>query len=278
MKNTRKEVMKTKQIKKRINKKLKSFADSFFSTCTKTHTTFMQNAFVSGGAISSLLLNEKVNDYDIYLRTKTACEEVAQFAINYLNQKHRKSYTLNISDERIKLVINSSVDKFNSGDVSAISPNAISFKDDIQIITRFFGEPAEVHKNYDFVHCTNYYSLWNNSLELNDRALVSLLEKDLKYVGSKYPVCSIMRLRKYLSRGFTISAGEIVKICYQISEIDLNDLSVLEDQLIGVDVSYFSEVIDDIKEIRDKGMLSDDEVRNLIKTKLFDMIDSVFNR
>ncbi len=41
---------------------------------------------------------------------------------------------------------------------------------------------------------------------------------------------------------------EIVKMCMQISALDLTDISVLQDQLTGVDVAYFIEVINKLKE------------------------------
>jgi hypothetical protein len=37
---------------------------------------------------------------------------------------------------------------------------------------------------------------------------------------------------------------EILKIMFQISELDLTDILILEEQLIGVDIAYFSLLID----------------------------------
>ena len=36
--------------------------------------------------------------------------------------------------------------------------NAITLSDKIQIVLRFYGEPEDLHKNYDYVHCTSYYT------------------------------------------------------------------------------------------------------------------------
>jgi hypothetical protein len=62
-------------------------------------------------------------------------------------------------------------------------------------------------------------------------------------VGSKYPIASVIRMRKFLSRGYTINAGQVLKMCYQISELDLKNPQVLEEQLTGVDVGYFNNLI-----------------------------------
>ena len=95
-----------------------------------------------------------------------------------------------------------------------LSSNAITLSDRIQIVIRFYGDPEEIHKNFDFVHCTNYWLSWNNSLETSDKALESLLAKELYYMGSKYPICSVIRTRKFLRKGWHINAGQYLKMAF----------------------------------------------------------------
>lgn len=147
-----------------------------------------------------------------------------------------------------------------------VSGNAISLKGRIQLIFRFYGEPEEIHNNYDFVHCTNYWTSWGG-LVLKPEALEALLSKELKYVGSKYPICSIFRTRKFQSRGWSITAGQLFKICHQISQLDLNNFEVLEDQLTGVDTAYFIQIIEALRE------RNPDKVD---ETYLLQLIDKVF--
>lgn len=129
-----------------------------------------------------------------------------------------------------------------------MSTNAITLSHRIQLVLRFYGDAEEIHKNYDYVHCTNYWTSNGNELVLRPDALECLLAKELRYVGSKYPVCSIIRLRKFIKRGWVVNAGQILKICMQISALDLTDPAVLEDQLTGVDSAYFIQVIERLKE------------------------------
>ena len=129
-----------------------------------------------------------------------------------------------------------------------MSTNAITLSQRLQIVLRFHGEPDKIHENYDFAHCTNYWCSWDGKLELRPQALEALLSKELRYVGSKYPVCSIIRLRKFIRRGWTINAGQILKIVMQVSELNLKDIGVLEDQLTGVDAAYFIELVDKLRE------------------------------
>ena len=147
-----------------------------------------------------------------------------------------------------------------------LSTNAITLSDRVQVILRFYGDAAEIHSNYDFIHCTNYWTK-ASGVELNQPALEALLTKELRYVGSKYPVCSVMRIRKFIERGWTINAGQILKACMQISALDLTDIKVLEDQLTGVDVAYFIEVIEKMKE-KDENRVD--------QTYLLEILDRMF--
>lgn len=124
-----------------------------------------------------------------------------------------------------------------------LSSNAITLSNQVQLIIRFYGTPDEIHENYDFVHCTNYYDGGSGELVLRKEALEALLARELRYVGSKYPLCSLIRVRKFVARGWSINAGQILKMSMQLNALNLTDFKVLRDQLTGVDVAYFAQVL-----------------------------------
>lgn len=129
-----------------------------------------------------------------------------------------------------------------------LSTNAITLSHKVQIVLRFYGNADTIHENYDYVHCTNYWTSKDEELVLRQPALESLLAKELRYVGSKYPICSVIRLRKFIKRGWSVNAGQILKMMLQISELDLKDHAVLQDQLTGVDAAYFVQLVSKVKE------------------------------
>ena len=129
-----------------------------------------------------------------------------------------------------------------------LSSNAISLRGKVQLILRFYGDPDEIHSSYDFAHCMNYWESGQSKLTLRPESLEALLSKTLVYHGSKYPLCSVIRSRKFIERGWRINAGQYLKMAMQISELDMKDHAVLEEQLTGVDVAYFAEVIGKIQE------------------------------
>ena len=71
-------------------------------------------------------------------------------------------------------------------------------------------------------------------------------------MGSKYPVCSVIRTRKFIKRGWMITGGQYLKMAYQISLLDLENLEVLEDQLVGVDAYYFTQIIEILRAQKEK--------------------------
>jgi len=151
-----------------------------------------------------------------------------------------------------------------------ISDNAITLSNKIQIVMRFVGEPEVIHENYDFAHCKNYYDFAKDDLVLNQLALECLMSKTLRYTGSLYPLCSVFRAKKFIERGWRISAGELLKICYQVSKIDFGDMEMLREQLVGVDALYFFNLMSKIKDHVDSGKTLDND-------SLVNLIDEVFN-
>lgn len=151
-----------------------------------------------------------------------------------------------------------------------LSENAISLSNDIQLVVRFFGEVEQIHTNYDFVHATNYfhYDGGNPKLVCNVQALQSLLTKELIYIGSKYPLTSVIRTKKFILRGYNINAGTYLKILWQVAELDLKDPVTLQEQLIGVDVAYFSMLLDILKNV---------DPEKLNYNYVSEIIDRVFN-
>jgi hypothetical protein len=124
-----------------------------------------------------------------------------------------------------------------------LTENAITLSDKVQLIIRFYGSPSEVHENFDFLHCMMYYDYSTNKIVASAEMLESVLTRNLIYNGSLYPVCSIFRIRKFISRGWRISAGQLLKMVYQVSKLDLSDKKILQDQLIGVDQAYMHQLI-----------------------------------
>ena len=293
--------MKTKTIKKVIVKKLNEWLETIPDGNLRNE--IRANILVSGGSIASMFLRENINDFDIYIQD---IDVLVKLARHYCGDKvldGRKREALlqerypdwsenddefagsgekyaaeefirikNLKPDQVKLDIASIGERkeINEDDKYKpvfLSQNAISLSDDIQIVLRFSGTPEEIHKNFDFIHAANYFT-FDDGLVTNIEALESLLTKNLKYQGSLYPLTSILRMKKFLQRGWQINAGEVLKIMFQISQLDLTDIEVLEEQLIGVDVAYFSILLDVLRGVNKEKMTP---------SYINECIDRVFN-
>jgi len=305
--------MKTKTIKKIISKKLNEWLETI--TDERLRREVKDNLLVSGGCITSMLLKEDVNDYDIYIQNMDVLRRLANYYCvskvldgrlkdTYLRERFPFIFDVdverglgiegvdgeyaseafvridNLKEDQIKLDIPSVGEKYkvetedSEGkklyNVVFLSQNAISLSNDIQIVLRFNGTPEQIHKTFDFIHATNYFT-FKDGLVLNLDAMTSLITKDLRYQGSLYPLTSIIRAKKFTNRGWTIGAGEMLKIMFQISELDLTDIKVLEEQLIGVDIAYFGLLIDALRVVP-KAKISSQYINGLID-KIFNEYD-----
>ena len=269
--------MKAKTIKKALRAKIDEWLSSIEDEALRKQLG--EQTIVTGGAIASMLLQESVNDYDIYFRTMDAAVAAAKYYVNKFPGYTMHGINVKSDDGRVRIVTAKGYRGETAGDVRTLqdsgeieesyqeaeaaalkvddkpkyrpiflSTNAITLANKMQIILRFWGEPDAIHKNYDFVHCTNYWTSWDGNLVLRPAALETLLSRELRYAGSKYPVCSVFRLRKFIKRGWSINAGQILKMLMQISALDLTDPLVLEDQLTGVDSAYFIEIMQKLNE------------------------------
>lgn len=286
----------------------------------KVRDLVAKNTILTGGAIVTLITENRVNDYDFYFRNRKTCLAVAEYYVRQFKQNPPPRFKaggevaiyVDSSDQtegRIKIVVKSAgvagEDSAQGQDYAYfegdgnpenqeafldaalkvdedrkaveepkpdrkpfrpvwLSANAISLSDKTQVVIRFHGEPDAIHENYDFVHCTLAWTSWERRIRGSAEAWECILTRELRYVGSRYPVCSIFRVRKFVQRGWTITAGQLLKIMWQVRALDLTNFSVLEDQLTGVDVAYFKQLLDALK---DKGKDRVDE------TYLMELLD-----
>lgn len=285
--------MKAKTIRSVLRRKLEHFAANIPDEAVRA--VVKRDAIITGGSITSMLMGEPVNDYDIYFKSLQAVRLVAGHYVERFKQEpppRSQSHQFEISVKespdarlpegvRVKIVAQSAgiasenpapdYEYFEgSGDPEAagryvdaataeaadkedkskpkyrpvfLSANAISLSHEVQLVTRFYGSADEIHKNYDFVHCTCSWDAETGQLRLPPAALESMLAKDLRYIASLYPLCAIIRTRKFLHRGWRITAGQYLKMAWDLNKLNLADPDVLEDQLTGVDAAYFEEVI-----------------------------------
>jgi hypothetical protein len=231
---------------------------------------FLSNAYIAGGALVNLLRNEDPNDYDVYFKDVHDLETIVSLYTDRVTlssctvQKRSNGLSVRIDPDGIW-----TSDTQDVYGLKCVSANALTLNDHIQIITKFAGEPIFVMNEFDFLHCKVTYNYATDQVIAGCDTYKAILTNELKYTGSSYPVASMLRMKKFVQRGWNINAGEILKIMIDVNELNLNDATVLRDQLAGVDMLYFNDVL---------RILNEDKYKMLEpSTALWDAINEVFN-
>lgn len=292
--------MRSATIKMVLREKIKSWLSTVDNEELKT--VIKENVIITGGAINSLMIGDKPNDYDVYFKTKEAALAVAWYYVNIFNLNNKlksiNNYNAVVNEEIVENIKGESEERIlifmKSAGVAAegqenytyfegrpehateaffnsmkkdpiekteeleaelsdrkkapyrpvfLTDNAITLANKVQVIIRFYGSPEEIHRNFDFVHAMGIYDYLEDNLEITKETYEAVLSKSLVYKGSLYPIASLFRIRKFLNRGWRITAGQMLKIAAQISEVDMNNPKILKEQLIGVDFAYMHQLI-----------------------------------
>ena len=148
------------------------------TACMRTDAekdSFNSNAFIAGGAISSLSCSESPKDWDFYFRDRETFEMV-----------YRRISMMDISDNSATANIGGNI---------------------VQFIKVKYGTPEEIIESFDFEHCKAYYTRDDNSLGwLEGREpLIMSGARNIVYEGGTDDIISTMsRLVKFTSRGWSI--------------------------------------------------------------------------
>lgn len=165
------------------------------------------NIFIAGGCFKSLILNEKINDYDIYFKSKDSKNKGIGIIKFYFNIKKSTRHAVTITH----------------------------MSNDFQFITRKTGTPEDITNEFDFEHCRIFYNPLTDYFHVNDSILNSIEKKELEYNGNNsYPISSIVRMQKFIDQGWSINHKNIIDICVRMNDFDLSDPVILKDQISGM--------------------------------------------
>lgn len=178
------------------------------------------NAVIAGGAITSVFSRNRISDYDIFFRS---------------------------SEDRKKIT-----NKLISRDYEVVfeTPVALTFRIHgllFQVIFKVTGEPEQIINGFDFTVCAGAYDFKSDKFILHDDFLRDLAQRKLYYIGSAYPIASMVRVRKFLNKGFDIPGTEIIKLSLDIHNLKIETMQDLKDQLYGIDAVILSEFLEKIE-------------------------------
>ncbi|UNY48747.1 hypothetical protein P9294_gp032 [Bacillus phage FADO] len=191
---------------KKVESQLKKATDKFAELLPKQfREEFKEKSFLGGGAIYCLYNGKEPKDYDFFLKDKELGDRLRTYFVDNDRLKYKNGVLVSTYNNK-RLVV---------------TDNAISIGD-YQIITRWSGTPKEVIREFDFKH--NMYYFCNNRIEaltkwkyLDDNKLYYNEERARDICGT------IIRVKKFVERGFTITNSEMSKMLLKLHDVGFNE-------------------------------------------------------
>ena len=178
------------------------------------------NVMLCGGAVTSVFTNQRIRDFDLYFSNAHV------FGLVLAYMKKRKA------------------------EIVVQTDNAITLRwhgHKWQLIRCVFGTAAEIFNSFDFSICMGAYSLTHNVWTLHKDFLVHNAEKRLVFHnGTRYPLCSLIRTRKYASRGYTLTGVGYIEIALCVHALRINTYADLKFHLQGIDTAFLKPLTDEL--------------------------------
>ena len=182
------------------------------------------NAYLCGGAITSIFSNSRVNDLDFYLYS-TSVEYFRLFK-ELMTKHHFKC-------------------EVESDTAFTYSRRVGRGKRVIQLVKAFQGSSEEIYETFDFTVCCGSYNFSDNQFELHERFLPDIAARRLVYLGvSRFPICAMYRTLKYTRKGYTLSGATVMHIALCISQLEIETYGDLKKHLAGIDTQFLGGYLD----------------------------------
>lgn len=170
---------------------------------------FTEESYIAGGCIRSVYRDLPISDIDIFVETlgmKIALESYFK-RLDGLSTLKRGSQTIKIGSYK--------------GNKLVVTDNAITIGK-FQIVLRDVGQASEVLQRFDFRH--NMYYIKNNKF-YNEVELYYLELDQLRYNDNRARdiVGTIMRIPKFIKKGFSINHKELAKILLKLHNVGFNE-------------------------------------------------------
>jgi|CXWL01.1.fsa_nt_gi hypothetical protein len=186
------------------------------------------NAIIAGGAITALFTGQKIRDWDIYFRNAADCQQaVTWFGINgtLANETDTsKSYHLGKQEKPYQLIV----------------------------MPDLFGDPKTIFNYYDFTVCMAAYQFREDGKDegfvFGDDFFKHIGQRRLVFhAGTMFPICSMLRVMKYVKKGFFITGMELLKIGLSIHSLKMDTYADLRRQLQGIDTAFLADLTAQMK-------------------------------
>jgi hypothetical protein len=149
---------------------------------------YFKESILTGGCFASLFLYEEVHDWDVYLKDFVTAQAAERFVMS-------DTPTLN----EVAGVTPGYMAEIKVKD-KLVTPNAITFKNGLQVITMTGKEHRET---FDFVHCMPYFDMATQQLFISRQQYDAIKNKKLIKNPKHANHLSTKRIEKFTDRGWS---------------------------------------------------------------------------
>jgi hypothetical protein len=177
--------------------------------------------YVGGGACTSVFSNSKIHDLDLFFCSPESLAKALQ-----------------VFTDNKDAVVKYSTD------------NAVSYRvkgKKVQLIKKqgFVGPPVLVVPHFDFTVSMCAYMPDTRQFYYDDKFMEHLAARTLVYnPDSKNPLSTMVRVKKFLARGYSVSGVELVKLGLAVNNLSIVTYKDLKEQLEGIDTVLLKELTD----------------------------------
>lgn len=190
-----------------------------------------ENAFVAGGAVTSVFTGAKINDVDLYFKSRRAfetavfqayedglwCVAASKRAVTFADQSNNIAQLMHFEFFPTAEAIFEAFDYTIC--MGALDLDADT-KQEYNHTTFKYETVGEPHPDSGFTFHPDF--LKHNS------------QRFLQFnAGTRYPLASAARILKYQQRGYTIGKGDIMKIALAVRGVRIDSWEDLKDQIGG---------------------------------------------
>jgi hypothetical protein len=189
----------------------------------------LDNCFVAGGSILSVVTKSDVSDYDVYPKST----EAAVNAIYYL-MEDEGCFIVNISDRAITLKSNT----YKNDKDERVIVQVMMFAE--------FNTADKIFEFFDFTVCMAAFDCDTKEYVFHPDFWIDVAAKTIRFnPKTRYPLNSMMRLSKYRAKGYTLPTSEMVRMSLTLMQSPLptswNELEAVIGGTYGQQVKLHTE-------------------------------------
>lgn len=194
------------------------------------------DAIVAGGAITSLFTGKDVNDIDVYFRSR----EKMVYAIAGVMGGDE----IDPDCHSFAMICNHKTDKSITFSIPVDDPITVQF-----IYFKYFDNAQEVFDTFDFTVNMGAYDLAKGEFEFSNCFFKHCSQRYLKFnPNTAFPLMSVLRVQKYIDRGYNISKVEMLRVIMACMSTKLESWEDAKTHIGGMYGYDMSEIFDEERE------------------------------